>query len=289
MNGKQWTVFGILLGAALALAALGFAAMSTNPPFVVATWVPTLFFIASGIVFACSIGYLIYFKKKRTREQSDDYKDESLMLLSLLDEAYKRLKLITRLTIRKMRKQKWKDVTSAYPYFMSLADVDIDSEIENIMLRNIFYFTTGRPMTIEEDSKNLAKKFLGSSLFTRNPEHIAKDTSIILQEKVPYLKKKLDHDHIYKKLLKRIERENDKYPSETVSSVIDEYLDHSVKINAAWFLSMYDLDHEGIYGGFPLKLKILLWGIPVRMDEEMTKLRKQVALTIFENHKENTL
>lgn len=295
MTGKQWTVLGILLGAVLALAALGFAAMSTNPPFVVATWVPTLFFIASGIVFACSIGYLIYCKKKKKEEQSDNYKkDGDLTLLALLDDVYQRLKLITRLTIRKMRSKKWKDVTSAYPNFMSLTDIDIDVAIQEIMLKNVFFFTAGKPMTIEEDSKQLVEKIQQSPLFTRNPEHTAKDASVILQEKVPYLKKKLDHDRIYKKLRKRIERERDKFPNEDISNTIDEYLDHSIKINAAWVLTTYDLDHMGniesfVGRRFPIQFKIILWGLPGRMDEEMRSHRTKVAVAILKYHKENKI
>ena len=149
-------------------------------------------------------------------------------------------------------------------------------------------------MTIEEDGKQLAKQIQQSSLFTRNPEHIAKDASVILQEKVPYLKKKIDHDHTYKKLLKRTERERDKFPSEAVSNAIDEYLDHSVKINAAWVLSTYDLDHMGdiesmVGRHFPMKFKVILWGLPGRMDEEMRRYRTQVAVAILKSHKENTI
>jgi hypothetical protein len=243
-----------------------------------------------GLLVVGTISLFVLDRKKHQSLSKPD-KDDGIILLRLLDDTYQRLKVITRLTIRKLRSQNWKDMDSAYFYFMGLTDVDIESEIEKIMFKNLYYLTTGKPMTVEEDSKQLAKQVQQSSLFTRNPEHIAKDASVILQEKVPYLKKKLDHDHTYKKLLKRIERERDKFPSEAISNTIDEYLDHSVKLNAAWVLSTYDLDHlgniESIAGRrFPMQFKIILWGLPGRMDEEMRKYRIKVATTIFEHFKE---
>lgn len=269
-------------GEAIILLALGGLATYLKP----AIGIPLLLvLLAFGI-------YLVWRSYKRRYIESAH--NDGLTLLTLLDEVYQRLKLITRLTIRKLRSKKWKDVTSAYPYFMGLTDIDVDVAIEEIMLKNVFFFTTGKPMTIVEDSTQLAKKIEQSSLFTRNPENIAKDASVILQEKVPYLKKKLDHDRIYKKLLKRIERERDKFPSEEISNTIDEYLDHSIKINAAWVLSTYDLDHmcnfESLVGHrFPIRFKIILWGLPGRMDEEMRKYRTQVAVTILKYHKEKTI
>lgn len=74
MNSKQWTVFGILLAATLALVGLGFAAMSTNPPFIVPEWVPVLFFVAGGIVLFISIGYMVY--AFINKDKSADYKGD---------------------------------------------------------------------------------------------------------------------------------------------------------------------------------------------------------------------
>ncbi len=246
-----------------------------------------------GVVGASITGWIIKHKLKDEQEKSAIAVDDSLILLGLLDEVYQRLKHITRLTIRKMRSKKWEAVTSAYPYFMSLTDIDVDAEIENILFKNLGLFISGKPMTVIRDSKQLATRIQKSPLFTCNPEGIAKDASVILQEKVPYLKKKLDHDRIYKKLLKRIERERDKYPVEEISNTIDEYLSHSIKINAAWVLSTYDLDHWGIIEGIagrrvPMKLKIILWGLPGRMDEEMRGYRTRVAVSILQYHREHT-
>jgi hypothetical protein len=258
--------------------------MMLNP---IIRWGITILGVLIGVIFIV-IGQL------RIKQESSFSQDNSLVLLALLDEVYQRLKTITRLTIRKLRANEWEDVTSAYPYFMGLADLDIDAAIEEIMLRNVYFLTTGRPMTIVEESTRLAERIKQSSLFTRNPEHIAKDASILLEEKVPYLKKKLDHDRTYKKLIKRVERERDKYPSEAITNAIDEYMGHSVKINAAWILSTYDLDHMGVIEGIagrriPMKFKIMLMGLPGRMDEEMRKYRTKVAVAILEYHKENTI
>jgi len=55
MSANKWA----LLTTALALAGLGFAAMSTNPPFNVPHWVPSAFFVAAGIAFLWLIILLI--------------------------------------------------------------------------------------------------------------------------------------------------------------------------------------------------------------------------------------
>ncbi|MFH1651455.1 MAG: hypothetical protein ABID87_05095 [Chloroflexota bacterium] len=60
MGGKHWTIFGLFITISLALAGLGFAAMSTNPPFSMPEWVPSTFFVTAGIMFVLSIVYLFY-------------------------------------------------------------------------------------------------------------------------------------------------------------------------------------------------------------------------------------
>ena len=96
-------------------------------------------------------------------------KDDSLILLGLLDDVYQRLKLITRLTIRKMRSKKWENVTSAYPTLMGLADIDIEDAIETIMVKNVYLITTGKPnmavwkLLILKDSKTLKLRIENSS------------------------------------------------------------------------------------------------------------------------------
>ena len=236
----------------------------------------------SGALFAWAF-------KLRTHARS--LTNDGTELLRLLDDVYVRLKSITRRTIRKMRSTDWEDVTTAYPFLMDLSEIDVDTAIHGIILKNLYYLQTGQKLTLEKDGKKLAKQMLESPLFTRNPESIAKDASIILKEKVPYLKKKLDHDHTYKRLLRLIEHERDVFPSDDVSNSINEYLDHSIKINVAWVLSTYDLDHwsliEGIAGRHnTMKLKIILWGLPGRMDEEMGRNRTKVARSILQFHKE---
>jgi len=95
------------------------------------------------------------------------------------------------------------------------------------------------------------------------------------------------HDRIYKKLQKQIARERDKFPSDSVSDTIDAYLDHSIKINTAWVMSTHSLDSmhniESVVGHhLPMKFKVILMGLPGRMDEEMTRCRNKVAMAIFE-------
>ena len=60
MSTKQLTIFGLLVGTALALAGLGFGAMSINQPFTTPRWVPIIFFVLAGIILIYSIVYLIY-------------------------------------------------------------------------------------------------------------------------------------------------------------------------------------------------------------------------------------
>jgi hypothetical protein len=58
MTTVQWTVLGIAVAAILALVPTGFAAMSTNPPFVVPKWVPKIFFALSIAVASATAFYL---------------------------------------------------------------------------------------------------------------------------------------------------------------------------------------------------------------------------------------
>lgn len=64
MTKKNWQTAGWLLGVTLTLIALGFAAMSTNPPFTVPNWVPTVFFALAGLVFLTLIIYMLFPKKR---------------------------------------------------------------------------------------------------------------------------------------------------------------------------------------------------------------------------------
>ena len=245
---------------------------------------------AISIIIAC---IFIFKHKGRAEDKNNTSRDGGLLLLELLDESYQRLKAITRMTIKKLRSKKWEDMHESIPFYISsLTNIDIDSEIENIMAKNLYLFATGKTLTVIEDGKELAKKMKESPLFMRNPEDVSKDASILLKEKLPYLKKKIDRDRTYNKFLKKIERERDKYPSEDVSKAIDAFLDHSIKLNATWVLSTYDLDHMGDIESLagrrlPMKLKIIMMGLPGRMDEEMRRLRNKVAISILNFHKEN--
>ena len=250
---------------------------------------PALGWAIIGISTIASCVLFVYaFRIKAQTDRLAAIQDDGLVLLRLLDEVYQRLKTITRLTIHKLREKDWRDMESASIDMMWLTDIDIESAIESILLKNIVNFMTGSQMTIMRDSKRLATKIQQSPLFTRNPEDIAKDASVILREKVPYLKKKMERDRIYKKLQERIERERDRFPSEAVSNAIDAYLDHSIKINAAWVLSSHDLDGMGniervVGHTLPMKLKVILMGLPGRMDEEMTRYRNKAAIAILEH------
>ncbi len=174
-----------------------------------------------------------------------------------------------------------------------LTDIDIESAIEKILLDNVAKFMVGEKMTVIRDTSRLTTQIKKSPIYTRNPEELVKDASVILREKVPYLKKKIARDRVYKKLIKSIERERDRFPSESVSSAIDAYIDHSIKINAAWILSSHDLDKMGVIEHIaqrqmPMKLKIILMGLPGRMDEEMNQYRNKVAIAVFNYLKEES-
>ena len=77
MTTKKWkiTVAGITV--ILGLLALGFAAMSTNPPFIVPNWVPTLFFILAGICFVALVTYLIVTLHHEDREPLDENSEDA--------------------------------------------------------------------------------------------------------------------------------------------------------------------------------------------------------------------
>jgi len=237
------------------------------------------------------LAIILYRRGRKKHLSSNNSHDDGLFLLFLLDEAYQRLKAITRQTIKKLKEKDWQDMEQASIDLIWLTDIDVESAIEEILLKNVVNFTSGKPMTIMRDSKRLATKIKESPLFTRNPEDIAKDTSIILQERIPVLKKKMEHDRTYKKLKKQVERERDIFPSSAVSDAIDAYLDHSIKINAAWVMSVRSLDGmhyiEGVVGHhLPMKFKVILMGLPGRMDEEMARYRNKAAIAIFEYLKE---
>jgi len=138
--------------------------------------------------------FIYAFRIKAQADRLAAIKYNGLVLLRLLDEVYQRLKVITRLTIRKLRARDWRDMESASIDLMWLTDIDIESAVESILLKNVVSFTSGRPMTVVSDSKQLATKIQKSPLFTRNPEDVAKDATVILQERVPYLKRKMEHD-----------------------------------------------------------------------------------------------
>ena len=227
------------------------------------------------------------------RSPKTTVKDEGLILLELLDEGYHRLKDITRSSIIKLREHNWQDMTVASTNLMWLTEIDIESAIERILIQNMYKFMAGKPLTVIQDSQRLGNKITESSLFTRNPEEIAKDVSVILKEKVPYLKKRMEHNKKYNKIQKRIERERDKFPNGAVSTAIDTYLDLSIKINAAWVLSTHDLDfmpdiERVARRSLPMKFKVILMGLPGRMDEEMRGFRNKVAIAILEYQRSET-
>jgi len=65
MTTKKWTIASIAVAAAPGLVGLGFAAMSTNPPFTVPGHIPVVFFVAAGIVVIAAVIYLVAVKKSK--------------------------------------------------------------------------------------------------------------------------------------------------------------------------------------------------------------------------------
>lgn len=57
---KRFIVVPTAFTVVLALIALGFAAMSTNTSFTIASWIPTLFFLLAAVVAVGIIAYLVY-------------------------------------------------------------------------------------------------------------------------------------------------------------------------------------------------------------------------------------
>lgn len=278
---KFWQSKQAAYGEALALLAIGGLAAYLSP----AVGIPLF------IILFILGGYLVWRSYKYNPNEAPD---DGLILLRLLDEDYHRLKDITKDTILKLRKRDWQDLDSASMSLMALSGIDFEEAVERILLANVIKFMTGQKITAVQDAERLAKQIKESPLFTRNPEHIAKDASVILREKLPYLKKRMEHDSTYRRLERQIARERDKFPSEAVSKAVDEYLDHSIKINAAWVMSTHDLDNmpiiEHLAGQrLPMQFKVILMGLPGRMDEEMTRYRNKVAVAIFEHLKESKL
>ncbi|MFC2047361.1 hypothetical protein ACFLTK_03710 [Chloroflexota bacterium] len=67
MTTKRWAAVGLGVTLTLGFAALGFAAMSTNPPFLVPDWVPIALFIASGISALVTVVYLLAVRNKEIK------------------------------------------------------------------------------------------------------------------------------------------------------------------------------------------------------------------------------
>jgi hypothetical protein len=57
MDATHWWVLGTGIAAALAFPALGFASMSTNPPFSIPKWIPKIFFSLTIVVISCEAFY----------------------------------------------------------------------------------------------------------------------------------------------------------------------------------------------------------------------------------------
>jgi hypothetical protein len=96
------------------------------------------------------IAILAVKSKTKATEINNNSGNDSLLLLGLLDDNYQRLKTLTRMAMQKLRSDEWKEMDSAYFYFMGLTDIDIESAIENIMIKNLYLFTTGKTMTFIE-------------------------------------------------------------------------------------------------------------------------------------------
>jgi membrane protein implicated in regulation of membrane protease activity len=74
MTSNDWTVIGILAAVVLALIGLGFAAMSTNAPFVVPVWVPYVFFALAVLALIALIVYICVVRSKKKQAKSGCYR-----------------------------------------------------------------------------------------------------------------------------------------------------------------------------------------------------------------------
>jgi hypothetical protein len=246
-------------------------------------WENILAYIGIGCIIIGLIIAVVGVIKKPIIEEGND---AGLTLLRLLDESYHRMKVITEKTIKRLRKTDWSGVNMTSSRLTDLTGKsDVTSEIQNIINKGVFEFLSGKPLTFADDAKKLGNEVKASPLFTMNPEIIAKQASIALRENIPYLDNAMKKDLILKRLFRDVEREGDKYPSETVSEKIDAFLDHARKINAAWIYTERDLEfleqiEEMVGSKFPSQLMLTLRNIPDQMDLEMGKYRNDVAVTI---------
>ncbi|MBI3040604.1 MAG: hypothetical protein HYY80_02985, partial [Chloroflexi bacterium] len=159
MSGKQWTIFGILMAVALGLAGLGFAAMSTNPPFAVASWVPIVFFVAAGMIFAYSLSFfthnMIYNTKreKEARRQPND----GTVLLRLLDETHQKIHLVAENTINRLRDNGWQGMDKVFEDMTGINPNEVAIALQYWALKGVAQFMSGSEITIEKDVSELAE------------------------------------------------------------------------------------------------------------------------------------
>ena len=82
MTTKRWALVAIAATTVLALLGLGFAAMSTNPPFIVPNWVSLVFFVLAGLVALGTVMWLLLTRNKeikiRNAELLADIKTDSV-------------------------------------------------------------------------------------------------------------------------------------------------------------------------------------------------------------------
>lgn len=74
ITAKRWAVLGLGVTLAIGFAGLGFAAMSTNPPFAIPEWLPIVLFILAGISLFATAIYLFIIRKRKTSRRKKSKK-----------------------------------------------------------------------------------------------------------------------------------------------------------------------------------------------------------------------
>ena len=285
MSGRQWTIFGILIAVALGLAGLGFAAMSTNPPFTVPAWLPTTFFVVAGSLFIFSLAHLIFNvannkKEKRENTQSSD----DVILLQLLDEIYQKIRLTTEKTIDWLRDHQWQGINKVFEDVTGMNPDEVVLAIQYWTLKGVAQFMSGDEITVGNDAREMAEKIRDAVGSPKNPELLAFDLSLSIRHR--FLDKRLKRDRTYDNLQLRLRRERDKFPDEAVSNAVDSFLDHSFKVNAVWIIAEYDLvgipsfEKTFEYKILPNRIVLRVEDIPNQASKEMERFRNKVGVAI---------
>ena len=182
---------GRLVATFLTLVALGFAAMSTNPPFVIPSWVPIAFFIAAVATLLWLIILLVRGRNTLTTTTTTKGYDAVIPILQKMDER-----------IRNIAKR---EANKAI-------DFQMYEKVNNVINKDIFKVKTSKPKTIKGLKKSVNKleteigKTLKEELTSiRSGVEILEPVSVFLDSKGFGLKQQRENDKHYARLALRLQ------------------------------------------------------------------------------------